>query len=97
MTPKKTPRDRADVLRAARSAARSLWHTESEPAEVRNPVVLLTKRVGLWLVNYLEVVVRPRRRFRTYSRPPAERPGMIRMPSACTVARASFVAGLAPG
>lgn len=89
MTPKKTPRDREAVRRAARSAARSLWHTESEPAEERNPVVLLTKQVWLWLVNYVKVVLRPRRPFRTYSRPPQERPGMIRMPATCTVALAS--------
>ena len=75
----------------SRSAAESLWRTKKEeaaPAE-RTGMGFLRSRFLPWLWNYLKVAFLPRERFREYSAPASERPGIFGMPDRCVVALAS--------
>ncbi len=82
--PNRAPRRQLGALRGLRrSAAASLWRSHREAA------AFLTKRVLLWLWNYLKVVFTPRESYRTYRAPPSTRPGIFTIPDSCSVALAA--------
>lgn len=85
------PRPEQAVRRAARSAARSLWHTLEDRLDPppRNRFALVRRNILPWIWNYLKVAFLPRRAFPEYTAPAADRPGVYRMPDRCTVALAS--------
>jgi 3',5'-cyclic AMP phosphodiesterase CpdA len=76
-----------------------MWRTQGEvvgpppgalrAAPVRSSAVLLTKRVLLWVWNYLKVVFTPRARFGRYHADPSARPGVYALPDSCVVALAA--------
>ena len=59
------PRDIAPVYHLKKSAARSLWATQSEPP-TRGPVQFLTKQVWPWILHYASVMLHWRHEFKSY-------------------------------
>lgn len=77
-------RSREEVLKAPRSAPRSLLKTHRE----RNPGNFLTKAFWIWILDYLKTALRPRHEFLTYDLADKEA-GIYTMPEECVVALAS--------
>jgi hypothetical protein len=82
-------RTAAEAKGTPRSAAFSLWRSHRPEPPPRNPLDFLTRHVWPWILHYLAVLFRPRRPFPTYTAPPAQRPGILRIPNRCTIGLAA--------